>query len=88
MLDRDLSEMIIEKYGTTLQDVILIEELSELQKEITKCMRGKGNLQHVAEEIAHCLISIDVIMVIYRISENDVQKEIDKKRKKIERGYK
>lgn len=86
IIDRDLVEIIVEKYGTKLQDVILIEELSELQKEMTKYIRGKGVLSHMTEEIAHCLISIDVAMYIHGISESDVKKEIDKKREKIKRS--
>lgn len=86
IIDRDLIEIIVEKYGTKLQDVILIEELSELQKEMTKYIRGKGVLSHMTEEIAHCLTSIHVAMYIHGISENDVKKEIDKKREKIKRS--
>lgn len=39
-------------FGTGHQAVVAIEELSELQKELCKMLRGKANNDHIAEEIA------------------------------------
>ena len=70
---------IINTYGEEIQDTILIEELSELQKEITKSMRGKEDKAHLAEEIAHCLISIQMCMVTHNVTVDMLQSEINKK---------
>ena len=70
---------IINKYGTQQQDIVCIEELSELQKELTKSLRGKENRQHLIEEIAHCYISIDMIKKTHNINIDEINKEIEKK---------
>lgn len=70
---------IINKYGIQQQDIVCIEELSELQKELTKSLRGKENRQNIIEEIAHCYISIDMIKKTHNISMNEINKEIKKK---------
>ena len=70
---------IIDRYGIQQQDIVCIEELSELQKELTKSLRGKENRQNIIEEIAHCYISIDMIKKTHNISMNEINKEIKKK---------
>lgn len=39
-------------YGSVLQIVVTMEEMSELQKELCKDLRGRGSFEHIAEEIA------------------------------------
>lgn len=39
-------------YGSVLQIVVTMEEMSELQKELCKNLRGRGSIEHIAEEIA------------------------------------
>lgn len=41
----------IKKYGGKLQSVVAIEELSELQKEISKFIRCKGDILGLAQMI-------------------------------------
>ena len=45
----DFYNRIIEYFGSSNQCVVAIEELSELQKEICKHLRGLGNVHHIAE---------------------------------------
>ncbi len=42
----------LETYGIDAQAIVAIEEMSELQKELCKMLRGKADLDHIAEEIA------------------------------------
>ena len=70
---------LIKQYGKEQQPVICIEELSELQKEICKFMRGKGDVEHITEEITHCLISISVIMEMIDIDKEKIQQHIANK---------
>lgn len=35
-----------------------VEELSELQKEISKFARGKGDFSNIVTEIEHCMVAI------------------------------
>lgn len=70
---------LIAQYGTEKQPIICIEELSELQKELCKLMRGKEDIEHITEEITHCLISITVIMEMLNIDKAKIQQHISKK---------
>ena len=45
-------------FGAQAQLVVALEELSEAQKEICKFLRGKGDPEHLAEEIADALEAI------------------------------
>ncbi len=56
----------IDTYGEKNQIVVAIEELSELQKELTKEIRGKGNKEHVAEEMADVSIMLSQLSMIYK----------------------
>ena len=77
----ELATMILEVYDTDIQPIICIEELSELQKEICKMIRYQGEYDknHLTEEIAHCLISINVVKQYYGIKDEDIEKEISRK---------
>ena len=79
-------EMIYSKaiatYGKTLQSIVAIEECSELQKEISKLLRGKGDKEHLTEEITDVLICIEQLQMMYDISLIDILKV---KKQKIER---
>ena len=57
------------RYGEENQLVVAIEELSELQKEVTKFLRGIGNAGNLAEETADALICIEQIIYIFGIRE-------------------
>lgn len=51
-------------FGYHHQATKCIEEMSELTKELCKEKDGHGNLDHIAEEIADVLITVDQ-MIIY-----------------------
>lgn len=76
---------IIDKSTPQIQKVIAIEELSELQKEITKDLRGEGSKEHIGEEIADCLIMINQLINMYDIDKISLEVIIDEK---IERTMK
>lgn len=69
-------------YGIRAQSVVAIEELSELTKEITKQLRGKGNAGHLTEEIADVEIMLGQLKMMYDIYDGDVE---DYKKRKIDR---
>ena len=58
MQTKELYAGMIEKMGIKHQVAVCIEELSELQKTLTKVLRDKGNSMHVCEEIADVLICV------------------------------
>ena len=55
----------IETFGKSSQMVVAIEECSELQKELTKTLRGKPNLFNLSEEIADVEIMIEQLKIIF-----------------------
>lgn len=85
----------IQTFGEEHQTFVAIEELSELQKELCKRLRGScDNVEHIAEEVADVeivlmqlceMLGIDDIVEIYtkyklrRLREN-IEKEQKKKR--------
>lgn len=75
-IDEKLSELITRKYDNTGL-VISIEECSELQKTITKYLRGKGDYENICEEMADVIICLDWLQHILDIKEEDIQRWID-----------
>lgn len=67
--------------GYLLQKIVAIEEMSELAKEITKDLRGIGDIRNLAEEIADVEIVIEELKMVYDIE--DIVRE--KKLVKLER---
>ena len=54
----------IQTYGQRAQQAMLLEEMSELQKEICKRWRGRDNLAEIAEEIADVEIMLDQLKMM------------------------
>lgn len=58
-------EGAIKKFGLRNQVIAAIEELSELQKELTKWLRGKGNYEGLMEEMADVSIMFNQLCLIF-----------------------
>lgn len=58
----------VSKYGEELQLIVAIEELSELQKEICKILRGKGDRNHLLEEVADVTVMLEQIEMIFDLT--------------------
>ena len=61
----DLLHDVIDTFGKEQQMVVVVEELSELQKEVCKILRGGGHLEHIAEEMADVQICLDQLECIF-----------------------
>ena len=79
METKKIIKEMISKYGS-MQLIIAIEEMSELIKEISKDLRGKGKREHIIEEMADVQLILDELKEYYNISQDDIYKV---KRKKI-----
>ena len=79
MDDIEIMKTAIKTFGPQLQTVVAIEEMSELQKELTKFLRGNGKKKHLTEEVADALIMITQIQIIYGIGDEDVREIMDYK---------
>lgn len=65
----------IETYGAEHQQLIAIEEMSELQKELCKQYRGFENREHIIEEIADVEIMLEQLVMLFhcRFEVNEVR---------------
>ena len=73
---------VIKTFGEEAQMIVALEELSELQKEITKHLRGKGDPRSIAEEIADVEIMLEQLKLIFPYITDDIE---EWKQAKIER---
>ena len=56
-------------FGAEVQLVVALEEMSELQKEICKALRGDIHQAHLAEELADATIMLEQVRQIFSINE-------------------
>ena len=63
--DEEILYRAIEQYGSTMQLIVSMEELSELIKEISKSLRGNHNEKAVTEEIADVEIMIMQLKILF-----------------------
>lgn len=80
---KDVLENAIKTYGIEMQLIMMLEECAELQKEVTKYIRGNNNIEAIAEEIADVSIVISQLVGFFNIEE-EVQGNIEKKIDRLE----
>lgn len=66
------------RYGTGMQCIVAVEELSEAQKEICKALRGKLDKDHLAEEIADATIVLEQMRIFFGINDMVCEKMDEK----------
>lgn len=79
----DTYKQAIETYGERAQKLMAIEEMSELTKEICKDFRGKLNREHLVEEMADVLIMLDQLLLMYKVSEEEIVSMCTRKMKRL-----
>ena len=62
-------------------EIFCIEECSELQKELTKTLRNKGDRAHIVEELTDVFLTMSAIRYKHGISAREMQIIIDTKLK-------
>ncbi len=91
MNERQILGRAVSFYGSEIQRVVAIEELSELQKELCKSLRGQTDRQHIAEEIADVQIMLEQMMILYELHYDVVArrwKKVDRLRNRLARDGK
>ncbi len=79
----------IELHGRKLKEVICVEEMSELTKEICKDIRDETRRDNLVEEFSDVLICMRMLSLIHDIQPEEVQKWIEFKiKRQIERDEK
>lgn len=68
----DIEKLLFKKalcdFGTDAQITMVFEEMSELQKELCKRLRGKDNVNDIAEKIADVEIMLDQMKLLFNIA--------------------
>ncbi len=91
MKEKEVLEAALSAYGSEIQRVVAIEELSELQKELCKSLRGQTDRRHIAEEIADVQIMLEQMMILYELHYDVVAwrwKKVDRLRNRLARDGK
>lgn len=97
-LDARVNNETMDRYGIERQSLVAMEELSELQKAISKLVRNpeektkplefKGLRHNLIEEMADVIICMDQLKEYYNITHAEIQINIDSKqarqRKRLE----
>ena len=63
--EQDIFRSAIDTYGEVMQITVAFEEMSELQKELCKHIRGIGSQENIAEEIADVEIMLEQMKMIF-----------------------
>lgn len=69
MNETHILQKAIDRWGEDAQTKMVLEEMSELQKEICKRWRGKDNRDAIAEETADVEIMLDQLKMMLDIQE-------------------
>lgn len=88
-IDEKINKKTMDRYGIERQSLVAMEELSELQKAISKLVRNpeektkplefKGLRNNLIEEMADVIICMDQLKEYYKIKASDIQIIIDSK---------
>lgn len=91
-IDARINQGTMDRYGIQNQSLVAMEELSELQKAISKLVRNpeektkplefKGLRHNLIEEMADVLICMDQLIEFYRIQRLDIQDIIQAKQER------
>ena len=68
-MENETLKKAIEVYGSLMQTIVAIEEMAELIKELCKQLRGRDNLEEIAEEIADVNITLAEQQLIFDCAE-------------------
>ena len=79
--EAEVLQRALDTYGSVPQIAMVFEEMSELQKELCKYLRGRRSFAHIAEEIADVEIMLEQMKMLFCCTD-DVRNE---RRRKVER---
>lgn len=79
--DKIVLKELVEKFGDK-QVVVAIEELSELQKELCKHLRGKTVIENIIEEMADVYIMLSQMQMLFKIDNIEIEELIKEKIKR------
>ena len=69
MNKKDIYKRALKVFGKQNQITMVFEETAELQKELSKHLRGEDNIDHIAEEIADVEIMLEQMKILFDIED-------------------
>lgn len=91
-IDARVNDKTMDRYGIEKQSLVAMEELSELQKAISKLVRNpeektkplefKGLKNNLIEEMADVLICMDQLIEFYKVEHYEIQDTIQAKQER------
>ena len=91
-IDARVNDETMDRYGIKMQSLVAMEELSELQKAVSKLVRYpeertkpfdfKGLRNNLIEEMADVLICMDQLIEYYQIERHEIQDTIRAKQER------
>lgn len=73
MIPREILSAALKTYGAEAQTLMVMEEMSELTKELCKHARGADNIDAIAEEIADVYIMLRQMEILHDCSNRVMQ---------------
>ena len=89
MDDKSFYEKLIKNNGVSTQMMKALEEITELSEVIVKHytkpeeFSGDNLRELIVKEMSHCLMTFESLKVIFNISKDEIEKEINLKKKLI-----
>lgn len=81
-IDKKVIIKSIQHYGQDNQSTVCMEECAELIQAISKAKRGKIDKNNMAEEIADVLICVEMLKLMYSLSDSNIDEWILKKQQR------
>lgn len=72
-------KLLLENQSVDVNKMIAVEELSELQKEICKDLRGFDRREEIKEEMADVYICLQLLKEIYNFNDEELEEEYKRK---------
>lgn len=85
---RNILKRAIATFGEIAQKIMVLEETSELQKEVCKSLRGADNRDAIVEETADVLIMIEQLKIMHHITDEELEKVIEFKLNRLDKRMK
>lgn len=82
-IEVELLQKCLDTWGKLAQVVMVFEETAELNKELCKNLRGKDNRAEILDEIADVSIMLREMMILFKISPDEMQDRIRYKMARI-----
>lgn len=83
-LNKDMQyiETLIKSKSDYINKTIIMEECSELIKEVSKSIRDCKNKNELTEEMVDVIISLQMLMKMEHITQDEINREYNKKMKR------